>query len=306
MVDEYTPKINESLDNLYRIPLPLSVIENKRKEIILFIKDEFKSDLDYGKDITPELLSVITSCIDQAYLGGQLKKKVDEKNIIVSFHIQSDKETKIAGKCSWKKDNYKIQLNIVMMDKNIKSYGKLKTCGLIVTSLIECVMLTMEHEILHLIGAIGLIFGISNHNKKFKQYILNMFGHTSSRHEYNVDQEKLTNIKKEINIGDFIKSTLTGSIYQVIRMNQRTLGIIDTMGRQGRIGYNIVEKTSDKEIIILQQNKPDIQVNDTIQYIKTGEKYKVIKLNKKTVTAKKMDTGVVYRIGYGGVKKIDN
>lgn len=303
MANSNIPKLTDILSIYYSRPLDNAVIKEKRDSIISFLQDDFKSPLDNPYHITQELLTSLTCCIDEAYFGGQLRNKVEEKKTIVTFDITA-KTINAAGKCQKKQNEYTIQLNLGMMAKNIKAYGQLKSCGLIANSLIECIVLTMEHEILHLVAFLQLIPGIRKHNNQFKQYALNIFGHTSARHEYNTNQEELVKVKTSIEIGDFVKCTKDGEIYKVLRVNEQTLGIQNVKtGSQGRIGYGIIEKINYRGPVVTKE-RANVKIGDVVESEKSKERYKVIKVNPTTVIAQSIKTNTTYKITKTSVRVI--
>jgi len=140
--------------------------------------------------------------------------------------------------------------------------------GLLCRSRLECMQLTLEHEMVHLLMYMwqkcndplgnrrtrkpvvdGLVVG--GHGPTFKRLVLNMFGHTATRHglftsvedgEGNVARPTgAVQLKHAgLKVGESV--VVRGKTYRVLKLNPTRFIAADATGTTYRIGYGLVGK----------------------------------------------------------------
>lgn len=281
--------------------------------------------------ITNELVKKIFTYIDAVLFNSSLTKYINENNI--SFKCKISKSlTSTAGMFYWKTrgsgnnvkiiemgfkmsysffqniiDNNTLNMDLGVIDSQNKPY--------LSTNTIEPLLVTMEHEIIHMLmyvtssNALNDLNTVkSGHTPAFKKLVYNIFGHYRITHGFSVgDVKKSQEIKRDIQLGDYVEDTTKGVKGYVVGKKNRYLVVcsiidvdINNNINNNENVYNAVMYNNLKKINTQNNNKIDIiemidrlkpKVN--IQYAKMNLTVK--KVNKTTILAES-DRGKVWRI----------
>ena len=190
----------------------LEEIAKKREKVIEMVEKKVGKRITLAniRDVmTPALMMDIIDKIDKEFFEGKLQPAFAAENCVVSACIEN-RCTRVAGKCHYSRgiDQYGDRCNritIKMMSKVfIESFKKTSIAQRAVdnvkcNNILECFILTFEHELTHGIvfckciqydktdfEAVGDWTGVgrpdNGHGKTFMSILFNVFGHTNYLH----------------------------------------------------------------------------------------------------------------------------
>ncbi len=305
--------------------------EIKRKRARIYrkmLKSGTTTDLKEGR---PDL-SRLFELYDKIFFRGQIQKKLDETNSTVEFKFSA--HTSTAGTCSRKGCKWKINIPIKLFQGLFQKGEKnLLTNGIWCTSKLDCLQLTFEHELMHLLMQ---LYGYSvmkpeydqpndtftGHGKLFQCMVFIYFGHTAYKHDL-FKGEASTKIKKEdAQIGMRVKyfSNKDQEEYhgRIIKMNPKKAIVQRDDGREWNIPYTMLEQ-SDKSVPDIPKvpdipvpSKPSTSTKDRfkvgmrITYIHKGKTHYgvIFRINPKRASVN-LDDGTTPLIPYHMLKETD-
>lgn len=194
-------KSGETLQEYFaRKPITEKEAEATRREIV----NLFPADAP----ITDELLWKMFEAYDSRVFHNRIKDYL--KDSLSTLTIRGNARlTNSAGRCAKGTNGCSYLMEFAtkifnQLDMKKNQYSG----GLLCKSRIECLALTFEHELIHLLFAMGLAKPEDNHGKYFKELIGETFLHTETKHNLldgnlgiDVDREKT---KKDFSIGQIV------------------------------------------------------------------------------------------------------
>ena len=142
------------------------------------------SDKNNISIINAETLTRLFSLYEQQIFNGTITQQLNDLHLGMTFKI-SDKMTSSAGSFKIKDGTCFITISGIVM-KNINMdrlrKGLIVSSGLIMHTLLQALMTTFEHELIHMIIRIFTSEVDQSHGPLFKQ-LIQYFGHTSITHE---------------------------------------------------------------------------------------------------------------------------
>lgn len=152
----------------------MSIVEQQRE----IIRNSIPNYED--REITKEFVQEMFEAIDKHILSGFVRHMLKETNSTISFDVS--RKTKTAGTCSGKGCDYKITISKKLFS-NLFNDGEssLLNNGLKCETRSDCMMLTMEHEMVHLI-LFMMKMTTEYHGRVFQCIVKELFGHTQYRH----------------------------------------------------------------------------------------------------------------------------
>lgn len=173
-------------------------------------------------------LRILFDLYDRYFFNGELQKLLGETELNLRF----GKATSSAGTCSREgigggKCRFDLMISRPIFTSLFTGNQKVEySGGLECHSQLECLQLTFEHELIHLLFYLRQID--ETHGPLFKADVLKRFGHTGVKHGFG--QEFLANpvdnaerAKRTLRVGDIVTTTSkTGPIkYKVVSVNTR-------------------------------------------------------------------------------------
>ncbi len=265
---------------------------------------------DFTK-INDNLIKKIFIYLDQVIFAGKLTEYIKDNKITFQCKV-SNSMTSTAGFFFWKNikknnleknimgfkiskvffqkiiDNNIINIELGVMDKNNKK--------LLSTNPFEPLLVTMEHEIIHMLMYITKEHNDSRtvksgHTRMFKNLVFNIFGHFKITHGYSLGDTTINDdIKKNIEIGSYVKKINTDLTGYVVGMKNKNAIVCDIVS--GKTNY-FSSYYKDLEVI---EKIDKINVNDLISklkphvMIKAFDKiFEIIQINELTFKAKTQD-----------------
>jgi len=149
------------------------------------------------EELNPVTLRSLFDIIDELYFGGEIMNYIKSTKSTLTLNVISDEEGnehKIAGVCGRdRKCDYYITINKDIFDYSFSKYTMSRSGGLKCYNKLECMLITFQHEIVHL-----LIFLFCNdkdtpsdnyHGTMFKKICFSVFGQTDFTHKLNHDPD---------------------------------------------------------------------------------------------------------------------
>jgi len=224
------------------------IIKETLKPLIIK-KDEFVTISHLDKLLSPKVLQLLFDLYDKYFYDNQLKKSIKLNGCSISI-CANNRCISTAGMCKWggkaKNKCFTIELSSKVFKKAFEKTGIKKNGGIDCSNILDCLMLTFEHELLH---SILMCFcpdwasdkkfiwgdgnkynsmpykkgpskwtGISNpksgHSSTFMSILNNMFGHTTYTHGLidsggpQLNKSDVDNLLKLLRFKDIIKVPL--------------------------------------------------------------------------------------------------
>lgn len=302
------------------------------------IKELLLNDTFYSENfisLYPQQIERMFYFYDKVFFDDEIQNMLESTNSTVKFEIIKGKKTSIAGKCTTTKKGKSCNFTLFFPDEiylNLfvkESEKSLKNNGLVCKSRLDCLQLTFEHELIHLINYLWDIKGISeekgfgksmysNHGKAFKCLVKRYFGHTETKHELKRGDVSSRLSIDDVKMGEIIIFTyddnkLTGKI---IKKNPKRAIVELTDGRRFNVYYTGMEKvkTGESNVTTKQENigtvssrlsKADFKIGDIIAFIYDDHKLtgKIIKKNPKRGIVELSD-GKKFHVYYAGMEKV--
>lgn len=182
---------------------------NKIRTLILNKIRNYYGNCDDPEDITSNVLQDMLFLIDKYYYKDSISHILKHDGIDLTFFTNMDGVpdndiynyvgyTRIGYYQSTSKElnqrnNKLVPLDIPQISIHIDveyvyealetKDGKSKSGGIACFRLLDCLLITMEHESLHLLEFLGLA-DFHGHDKNFTRELKNIFGHTSINHQH--------------------------------------------------------------------------------------------------------------------------
>ena len=297
--------------------------EIKRKRVRIhrkMLKSGTTPDLKEGK---PDLRRLF-ELYDKIFFKGHIQKKLDETNSTLGFTFS--KHTKTGGTCSRKGCEWKINIPLKLFQGLFQKGEKnLRSCGIWCTSKLDCLQLTFEHELIHLLMQLYEYQDkkpeynqppdtFRAHGRLFQCMVFLYFGHTDYKHDLFLG-EASTKIKKEdvrpgVRIKFFSSKTQEEYYGQIAKINPKKAVVILDDGREWGVPYSMLE-LSDRPIPdVPVPPKPSISAKDQfkvgmrVTYVFKGKDYYgvITRINPKRATIKE-DGGAVHLMPYSILKE---
>nr|QBK85981.1 MAG: SprT-like family protein [Marseillevirus LCMAC101] len=271
---------------------------------------------------------------DRYFFKGQIQNKLDKTNSTLDFTFS--KHTRTGGTCSKKECSYKINIPIALFRGLFQKGEKtLSINGLLCMSNLECLQITFEHELIHLLM---YIYDYSSkkpeysqsadtfaaHGKLFQCMVFLYFGHTDTKHNL-LRGEAADKIKKEdAHVGMRVKyMTKDGTEYhgQILKINPTRARMRQDDGRLMNVPYTMLERSDikDPEPTKLKKLRDDFHKKDEplptkdqfrkgmrITYLHKGEDHygRITRMNPKRATVE-LDNGKDQLVPYHMLKETD-
>lgn len=309
-----------------KIQIKYPVINKLSETMVLkrrkFINDYFAYNL-FGKrgkpvynitSLTPDDIKIMTEVYDIMFFDGQIKEFIEKTNTTLLFSVSNANKT--AGYCKRKGCIRTISLawNVFknIFEKDEKEIHQ--SNGLRCKNRLECLQLTLEHELVHLlIGMSPFVPKMldknntiySSHGKLFKALVFSYFGHTKVVHSLGHDIRDAIP-KEKLRKGLIIKykdsnDIKLAKIYDLnpTRAKIQTLqNIIFIIPYKNIVGISNKQKEDDKKFAKMLSKK-DFKVGQMAKF--KGKKGSVIegviqKLNPKKAVIKHLN--ITYTVPY--------
>ena len=303
-------------------------IKRKRARIHRkMLKSGTSPDLKEGK---PDLRRLF-ELYDKNFFRGHIQKKLDETNSTLGFTFS--KHTKTGGTCSRRGCEWKINIPLNLFQGLFQKGEKnLLTNGIWCTSKLDCLQLTFEHELMHLLMGLYEYQGrkpeysqspdtFTVHGKLFQCMVFLYFGHTDYKHDL-FKGEASTKIKKEdarigMRVKFFFDKTREEYHGRITKINPKKAAVRLDDGRVWKVPYTMLE-LSDRSVPDIPESdipvKPDplaskkdqFNVGMRITYFHKGKDYYgvITRINPKRATVK-TDDGTIPLIPYHMLKETD-
>jgi hypothetical protein len=206
------PTLTDDLKAFYRKPLPVDVVQTRRGYLIRAYLHQ-KHGVDRVGQMTSKLLRELFDGYDHIAFGGQISHEITKRKYKFKVVLSDRKTTGVAGKCTSKGKRgeqaceYTLTLykpHFFDLFKGQEGVRKLRNAGIECTRELECFAITLEHEMVHLMLALGMYPPDDIHGANFKFFVSHMFGHKDTKHElgegFTDEPGKVT--KENLKIGD--------------------------------------------------------------------------------------------------------
>lgn len=186
---------------------PARVIEQKRDIIEQEFRQQFTAKKIQDLSLTDNDLQYLLDLYDREFFDGSLRKYFIDNGITFDFIFGN--ETKAGGYCAKKGQcNYTISFPLPVFRGifNKDSADVERVNGLLCSNRLRCLMIVLEHELVHL-----LIFMLAppqkqHHGTLFRDITRGLFGHTNFRHGMGLGETEGTEeAKARIRVGDRVK-----------------------------------------------------------------------------------------------------
>lgn len=255
----------------------LEEIATKREKVIKMIEKKAGKRITVTniRDVmTPELMMEIIDKIDKEFFEGKLQPAFAAENCVVSACVEN-RCTRVAGRCHYSKGFNKEgarcnRITIKMMSKVFiesfknTSIGQRAVDDVKCDNILECFILTLEHELTHGIvfcnciqwdktdyGAAGDWTGVgrpgNGHGKTFMSILFNVFGHTNYLHNLRNGMKVREAGEKEykqdeLSVGDKVicRVRMRGD-----KESTKFLAVIENINKRIKVKNNITIKVED-------------------------------------------------------------
>jgi len=299
--------------------------EIKRKRARIYrkmLKSGTTTDLKEGR---PDL-RLLFELYDKNFFRGQIQKKLDETKSTLEFTFS--KHTKTGGTCSRIGCNWKINIPIKLFQGLFQRGEKnLLTNGIWCTSKLDCLQLTFEHELMHLLMQLYKYQGrtpaydqpldtFTGHGKLFQCMVFLYFGHTGYKHDLFGGEASTKKIKKEdaregMRVKFFSRRDQEEYHGRITKLNPKTAAVTREDGKKWRVPYTMLER-SDKSGDTPDKPSPSIstkaqfKVGMRVTYFHKGkDHYGVIERINKQRASIKADDGSKPLVPYHMLKRTD-
>lgn len=255
----------------------LEEIAAKREKVIEMIEKRAGRRITVAniRDVmTPELMMEIIDKIDKEFFEGRLQPAFAAENCVVSACVEN-RCTRLAGRCHFSKGVDKEgarcnRITIKMMSKVFiesfknTSIGQRAVDDVKCNSILECFILTLEHELTHGIvfckciqwdktdyGAVGDWTGVgrpgNGHGRTFMSILFNVFGHTNYLHNLRNGM-----MVREAGEKEYKQDELSVGDKVIVRVRMRGdkeptkfLTVIENINKRIKVKNNITIKAED-------------------------------------------------------------
>lgn len=226
--------------------------EEARKKVIASMS-KFKT-----RDIDVKFIEEMFEAIDRIHFNGEIEEKLKSTGSTLKFRI--GKGTKTAGVCSWKQCEYTITISKKLFDGLFKKGEEsLVTDGLKCYSRNECLLMTLEHEITHMIMTLYGVHG-EHHGSVFQCVNEGLFGHTDFRHNLLLGESDKQLKKEDVKVGMRVKVENLGEV-TVLKLNPKTARVKSDAGKEYRVSYpflrSVVKSVNVEEEAIKEEQKDE-------------------------------------------------
>jgi hypothetical protein len=147
----------------------------------------------YKKDITDDDLRILFDIYDDVFFDNEITTKLENLGQTIFFEA-THRTSGVAGIITVGEDNYTIDISITILDM-LFSEGKRGSplaLGIGCDTRLECLMLLMEHQLVHLMMMVWDLYGrepeelYGEHGSLFKCASNKFFGHTNPHHDLGI------------------------------------------------------------------------------------------------------------------------
>ena len=255
----------------------LDEIAAKREKVIEMVEKKVGKRITVAniRDVmTPELMMEIIDKIDKEFFEGKLQPAFAAENCVLAACVEN-RCTRVAGRCHFSKgiDHHGARCNritIKMMSKVFiesfknTSIGQRAVDDVKCNNILECFILTFEHELTHGIvfckcnqwdktdyGAVGDWTGVgrpgNGHGRTFMSILFNVFGHTNYLHNLRNGMKVREAGEKEykqdeLSVGDkvILRVRMRGD-----KEPSKFLAVIENINKRIKVKNNITVKVED-------------------------------------------------------------
>lgn len=232
-------------------------IEKTRKRVTKHLMKRYKNNIK----LSTQFLQDMFDAYDKLFCGYYIRDTLKEKNSTLKFEV-SKRHTSVAGQCAKEGCRYTIRVSAKTFERI--SFPSADTFyinnGLKCYSLLECLQMTLEHELIHLLIYLVPLSGdlsvyserqrreiLAPHGELFKCLAHGIFGHTSFHHllRSTLAGVDLDQLKTSFRVGDrvvvfFLDGVkLEGTVQKLLKHTVRVF--IDQSARAVDIGYPFVK-----------------------------------------------------------------
>jgi len=255
----------------------LEEITTKREKVIEMVEKKVGKRITVAniRDVmTPKLMMDIIDKIDKDFFEGKLQPAFAAENCVLAACVEN-RCTRVAGRCHFTKGVDKEgarcnRITIKMMSKVFiesfknTSIGQRAVDDVKCNNILECFILTLEHELTHGIvfckcnqwgntdyGAVGDWTGIgrsgNGHGRTFMSILFNVFGHTNYLHNLRNGMKVREAGEKEykqddLSVGDkvILRVRMRGD-----KEHSKFLAVIENINKRIKVKNNITIKVED-------------------------------------------------------------
>lgn len=268
--------------------IPIDSIIKRRKFINEYVSDGMFMGNRNMENITENDLKVIADLYDEIFFNGRIKKMLKKAGRTVQFELSGAKRA--AGTCKTFGCEHTITISWPVFQDLFKSGSKdehYETSGIMCYDKLECLQLTLEHELMHMIIQLSDALPknipprdrvYSAHGLWFKSLVNAFYGHTAITHRLHHDQSTLP-VKVDIKLNDVV-SFVTKSGEQlngiVLKLNPKTALILIDGGLKYKVDYSFLKKIEAPLALNIanaimtnrkhELGKDDFKINDRVSF----------------------------------------
>jgi hypothetical protein len=244
----------------------LSESEIRRGRELIARKWLERSRSAYFETLSEADLEHLFALYDAEFFAGAFGRKMAAEGHELEL-VPSNMLSKTAGRCTYDptrrrhRCTYTIEISRkVLRDAFRAPNVQYPVGGLVCRSRLECMQLTLEHEMVHLLMYMwhrcndpvkrrtprtvvdGLVLG--GHGRTFKRLVLHMFGHTAIRHGIfsvaSVDPGPGSVRLRHAGLTVGMSVVVQGKTYKVAKCNPKRFVGVDEAGKRYRVDYRLV------------------------------------------------------------------
>ena len=198
---------------------------------------------------------------DDIFFGGEIQEKLTQDNSTLTMSVTNRKGVKYGGYCKKTAKGtrcfYTLQFpTSVFMSLFNKGEKGLKNGGLICKNRLDCLQLTFEHELIHLLMFLWKFSGkgpvYSSHGKLFKCMVYAYFGQTEFKHSLLAGDIASHLTRADLNVGTIVRVKDAG--LGIVRGFTSKKVRVDILLKDGRLSSGLASLSSLKltnEILVL-------------------------------------------------------
>jgi len=256
-------------------------------------------DPDFTSFSTSDLQKLF-KLYDNLFFGGQIARKLKEENTTLSMKVTHRGGITYGGKCirthRGKKCFYTLKFpTSVFRGLFTGSEKSLLTGGLLCRDRLECLQITFEHELIHLLmnlwGYRERKKGIySSHGKLFQCMLYAYFGHTEFRHSLFAGEASEILRKSDVYVGMKVRvKGAKGGPGIITSINPKTVGvkyIYQGELAHARVPLALLERTEEEVKFPSHLKRSQARVGMKVKFTVKGKEHSgiIIRRNPKTAS----------------------
>lgn len=164
-----------------KYPRTVKQTEETRREILASVPRNAK--------ISNELLEYLFQSYDETVFGGRIEEYLRKHHEHITLTGNSHM-SHISGRTTEDGHRYSMEFSTQIFDNlKVSKNRPQNTGGIECTSEIECLMITFEHELVHVLMILGFAGPNDNHGPSFQRVLKNIFKHKKIQHNLLDDKQ---------------------------------------------------------------------------------------------------------------------